>query len=114
VQANGMISATNLVVRHKFGEGPVIALNAHGDVVPPGEGWTKQPLAAEVIDGWMYGNGVAVSECDFVTYTWSLLALKQAGVPLARSSCISLTMRKPVAISVRAVSCTKGSASPIL
>ena len=82
VHANGMISATNLVVRHKFGEGPVIALNAHGDVVPPGEGWTKQPFAAEVIDGWMYGRGVAVSKCDFVTYAWSLLALKQAGVRL--------------------------------
>src|SRR5580704_14537634 len=82
VHANGMISATNLVVRHKFGEGPVIALNAHGDVVPPGEGWTKQPFAAEVTNGWMYGRGVAVSKCDFVTYAWSLLALKQAGVPL--------------------------------
>jgi succinyl-diaminopimelate desuccinylase len=82
VHANGMISATNLVVRHKFGEGPVIALNAHGDVVPPGEGWTKQPFAAEVTDGWMYGRGVAVSKCDFVTYAWSLLALKQAGVRL--------------------------------
>ncbi len=36
---NGMISATNLIVRHTFGtgKGPVIALNAHGDVVPPGE-----------------------------------------------------------------------------
>jgi acetylornithine deacetylase/succinyl-diaminopimelate desuccinylase-like protein len=82
VQAHGMISATNLVVRHKFGEGPVIALNAHGDVVPPGEGWTKRPYAAEVVDGWMYGRGVAVSKSDFVTYAWSLLALKHAGVPL--------------------------------
>jgi succinyl-diaminopimelate desuccinylase len=34
VLANGMISATNLIVRHRFGPGPVIALNAHGDVVP--------------------------------------------------------------------------------
>jgi succinyl-diaminopimelate desuccinylase len=34
----GMISVTNLVVRHRFGDGPTIALNAHGDVVPPGEG----------------------------------------------------------------------------
>src|SRR4029079_9260485 len=36
VVANGMISATNLVVRHRFGSGPTIALNAHGDVVAPG------------------------------------------------------------------------------
>src|SRR5690349_12584171 len=41
VRRNGMVSATNLVVRHRFGEGPVIALNAHGDVVPPGEGWSR-------------------------------------------------------------------------
>jgi acetylornithine deacetylase/succinyl-diaminopimelate desuccinylase family protein len=82
VQANGMISATNLVVRHRFGDGPVIALNAHGDVVPPGEGWTKDPYGAETVDGWMYGRGVAVSKSDFATYTWSLLALKTLDRPL--------------------------------
>ena len=33
VQAAGMQSITNLIVRHRFGEGgPTIALNAHGDV----------------------------------------------------------------------------------
>src|SRR5215510_7029089 len=37
VKANGMISATNLIARRSFGQaGPIIALNAHGDVVPPG------------------------------------------------------------------------------
>ena len=48
VRANGMVSATNLVVRRTFGvgAGPVIALNAHGDVVPPGEGWTVDPYGA--------------------------------------------------------------------
>jgi succinyl-diaminopimelate desuccinylase len=76
VRKNGMITATNLVVRHRFGDGPVIALNAHGDVVPPGDGWTKDPYGAEIANGWMYGRGVAVSKSDFVTYTWALLALK--------------------------------------
>src|SRR6201997_3370176 len=33
VTAAGMKSVTNLIVRHRFGDGPVIALNAHGDVV---------------------------------------------------------------------------------
>jgi hypothetical protein len=47
VRANGMVSATNLVVRRRFGQGgPTIALNAHGDVVPPGEGWTRDPFGA--------------------------------------------------------------------
>ena len=38
VEAAGMKSVTNLVIRHRFGDGPVVALNAHGDVVPPGLG----------------------------------------------------------------------------
>ena len=74
----GMISVTNLVVRERFGDGPVIALNAHGDVVPPGLGWTADPYGAEIRDGVMYGRGVAVSKSDFATYTYALLALREA------------------------------------
>lgn len=83
VEANGMITATNLIARHSFGSGgPVIALNAHGDVVPPGEGWTADPYGAEIRDGWMYGRGVAVSKCDFATYAFAILAMEKAGVAL--------------------------------
>ena len=82
VRENGMLSATNLVVRETFGDGPVIALNAHGDVVPPGDGWTADPYGGEVREGWMMGRGVATSKSDFVSYTHALLALKAAGVPL--------------------------------
>jgi len=80
VAANGMVSCTNLVVRVKFGQGkgPTIALNAHGDVVPPGLGWTADPYGAEVRDGFMYGRGVAVSKSDFATYTFALRALQAA------------------------------------
>ena len=82
VRQNGMVSTTNLVVRESFGAGPVIALNAHGDVVPPGEGWTTDPYGGEIREGWMMGRGVATSKSDFVTYTHALLALKSASVPL--------------------------------
>lgn len=75
-RANGMIAATNLVVRRSFGDGPVVALNAHGDVVAPGDGWTHDPYGAEVVDGVMYGRGVAVSKSDFATYAFALLALE--------------------------------------
>jgi acetylornithine deacetylase/succinyl-diaminopimelate desuccinylase-like protein len=90
-QASGMISATNLIVRRRFGNGgPTIALNAHGDVVPPGRGWTRDPYGAEIIDDCdhgltMFGRGVAVSKSDFATYTWALLALielEKHGLPL--------------------------------
>jgi succinyl-diaminopimelate desuccinylase len=47
VRAYGLQSITNLIVRRRYGEGgKTIALNAHGDVVPPGEGWTHDPTAA--------------------------------------------------------------------
>lgn len=85
VRACGMVSAMNLVVRERFGPGPAIALNAHGDVVPPGLGWTTDPYGAEVRDGVMYGRGVAVSKSDFATYAFALLALKHLALPLKGS-----------------------------
>ena len=78
-----MVSATNLIVRRKFGQGgPTIALNAHGDVVPPGTGWTKDPYGAEVVDGWMVGRGAAVSKSDIATYAYAILALEKSGASL--------------------------------
>jgi acetylornithine deacetylase/succinyl-diaminopimelate desuccinylase family protein len=79
VRGRGMRSVVNLIVRHRFGDGgPTIALNAHGDVVPPGEGWTRPPYDGVVEDGRMYGRGVAVSKSDIATYTYALEALKAA------------------------------------
>jgi acetylornithine deacetylase/succinyl-diaminopimelate desuccinylase-like protein len=93
VHAHGMISATNLIIRHRFGDGagPVVALNAHGDVVAPGEGWTYPPYGAEIHDGRMYGRGVAVSKSDFATYAFALEALQAAGVPLKGTVELHLT-----------------------
>ena len=137
VEAAGMQSITNLIVRHRFSsnvdpqadaarrpppegaqrawggpapaDGPTIALNAHGDVVPPGEGWTHDPYGAEIVypspagtpsvprgdaaglgsgpaprlvDGKLYGRASAVSKSDFATYTFALLALKNSGLKL--------------------------------
>ena len=82
VRRNGMVSVTNLVVRETFAPGPVIALNAHGDIVPPGEGWTADPYGGEIRDGWMLGRGAATSKSDFVTYAHALLALKSSGAKL--------------------------------
>ena len=82
VQAYGMESITNLIVRRRFGEGGrTIALNAHGDVVPPGEGWTHDPYGAEIADGKLYGRAAAVSKCDFGTFTFALRALEAVAKP---------------------------------
>ncbi len=84
----GLQSITNLVVRRRFGapgSGPVIALNAHGDVVPPGDGWVHDPYGGEIADGKLYGRAAAVSKSDFATFTFALRALDAlaaAGTPL--------------------------------
>jgi acetylornithine deacetylase/succinyl-diaminopimelate desuccinylase family protein len=91
VRANGMRSATNLIVRRRFGPGPVVALNAHGDVVPPGEGWSTDPYGAEIRDGVMYGRGVAVSKSDFATYAFALKALEDSAAALRGTVELHLT-----------------------
>ena len=85
VRACGLQSITNLIVRERFGPGRTIALNAHGDVVPPGPGWTHDPYGGDIVDGKLYGRAAAVSKSDFATYTYALLALKALGAELAGS-----------------------------
>ena len=82
VKAAGLESITNLIVRRKFGDGgKTIALNAHGDVVPPGEGWSVDPYGGVVKEGFIYGRAAAVSKCDFSTFTFALRALEAVAPP---------------------------------
>ncbi len=87
----GMQSITNLIVRRKYdaagegGGGKTIALNAHGDVVPPGEGWTKNPYGGEIDNGFVYGRAAAVSKSDFASFTFATRALEAVAKPTAGS-----------------------------
>ncbi len=88
VRGYGMESITNLIVRRRYGdkgEGKTIALNAHGDVVPPGEGWTKDPYGGEIEGGKIYGRASAVSKCDFASFTFAVRALESLNAPLKGS-----------------------------
>ena len=82
VRDYGLESITNLLVRRRYGDGPTIALNAHGDVVPPGDGWTHDPYGGEVVDGKLYARAAAVSKSDFTTYTFAVRALEALQAPL--------------------------------
>ena len=82
VRAYGLASITNLIVRRRYGDGKTVALNAHGDVVPPGEGWTHGPYSGEVVDGKLYGRASAVSKSDFATYAFATRALESLGAKL--------------------------------
>ena len=85
VRAGGLQSITNLVVRRKYGSGKTVLLNAHGDVVPPGEGWTRDPYGGEIDDGKIYGRASAVSKCDIASYTFALRALEAVAQPSSGS-----------------------------
>jgi acetylornithine deacetylase/succinyl-diaminopimelate desuccinylase-like protein len=82
VRDYGMESITNLIVRRPYAAGgPTVALNAHGDVVPPGDNWTYPPYGGVVDNGFIYG---ALRRCPSATSppTSSRRALEALGVPL--------------------------------
>ncbi len=84
VKASGLQSITNLVVRRRYqAPGKIIALNAHGDVVPPGAGWSHEPYGGEIVAGRLYGRAAAVSKSDFSTFAFATRAIEAAGVPLS-------------------------------
>ncbi len=88
VHAAGLQSITNLIVRRPYGnkgEGKTVLLNAHGDVVPPGEGWTQDPYGGEIENGNIYGRASAVSKCDFSTYAFAVRALEAVARPVKGS-----------------------------
>jgi len=89
VKAAGLESITNLIVRRLYGtannKGKTILLNAHGDVVPPGEGWTHDPYGGEIENGKIYGRAAAVSKCAFSTYAFAVRALEAVAKPKSGS-----------------------------
>jgi acetylornithine deacetylase/succinyl-diaminopimelate desuccinylase-like protein len=77
----GLQSITNLIVRREYGPGLRVALNAHGDVVPPGDGWQHDPYGAEIDNGSLYGRAAAVSKSDFASFTFAVRALEAVARP---------------------------------
>ena len=67
--------------REKNGAGETPLLNAHGDVVPPDEDWTKYPYGGEIANGNIYGRAAAFSKCNFSTYAFAVRALEAVAKP---------------------------------
>jgi acetylornithine deacetylase/succinyl-diaminopimelate desuccinylase-like protein len=62
-----------------------IALVSHMDVVPVSrEFWTVDPFSGVVQDGYLWGRGALDMKGHAITQLMALIALKRAGVPLAR------------------------------
>lgn len=84
-QALGRPPFSNLVVREKYSEGPVIALVSHLDTAPVGEGWTVDPHSGKISDGKMYGRGVLTGKGHLAAHVFALLALRDVGAKLKGS-----------------------------
>jgi len=58
-----------------------VAILGHLDVVPTGEGWTKNPLG-EVFEDKIYGRGTMDDKGPMVAALHGLIAVKEAKIPL--------------------------------
>ncbi len=70
-----------------LGEGSTrdaLAILAHLDVVPVGDGWTKEPFGGQRVDGKIYGRGTSDDKGPAVAALYAMRAVKEAGVPLRR------------------------------
>jgi acetylornithine deacetylase len=61
------------------GSGPVICLNSHLDTVPPAEGWTRDPFAATVEAGRVFGLGSNDAKASVAAMLAAFLRLRERG-----------------------------------
>ncbi len=78
--------------RRGISDRPLIHLNGHIDVVPPGSGWTVDPFAGIVKDGKLFGRGSCDMKAGIAAAVYAAEAVRRAGVPLAGSIELSGTV----------------------
>lgn len=74
----------NLVAEWGPVEGPLLAFNAHLDVVPIGDeaAWSHRPFGAEIVGGRVYGRGAGDDKASVTAQVMGGIALARSGVPL--------------------------------
>lgn len=75
----------NLIARTGPGNGKVLCVNAHVDVVPTGErsAWSHDPFGAEIENGRIYGRGAGDDKASVTAQVIAALAVKRSGIPLS-------------------------------
>jgi len=70
-----------------LGEGntrDALAILAHLDVVPVGDGWTYDPFEGKRENGCIFGRGTSDDKGPAVAALYAMRAVKEAGIPLRR------------------------------
>lgn len=61
-----------------------VGVLGHLDVVPLGDGWTKDPLKVTVDDGYVFGRGVLDDKGPVMAAYYAMKLLKEHNIPLKR------------------------------
>lgn len=64
--------------------GPTLALVSHLDVVPPGEGWTRDPFAPAIEGDRLYGRGSGDAKASVAAMLCAARDLAERGLPRGR------------------------------
>ncbi|MGB3259199.1 MAG: M20 family metallopeptidase [Ornithinimicrobium sp.] len=73
----------NVEVTLPGGDGPGLLVLGHTDVVPIGDGWTREPCGAEVVDGRLYGRGSTDMLGGLAAVMAAMGAVRAAGTSLS-------------------------------
>ncbi len=76
------------------GDGPVLVLDTHLDTVPAGPAWTRDPFAAAVEDGRVYGLGSNDAKASVAAMTAAFLRLMAGGGPRGCTLVLALADRE--------------------
>ncbi len=79
-EQEGTATIENLYARLGSGA-PHFCFAGHSDVVPPGEGWTHDPFAAEIANGTLYGRGAADMKSAVAAFAAAVGRLIEKGLP---------------------------------
>ncbi|WP_418539169.1 dipeptidase PepV [Massilistercora timonensis] len=63
-------------------EGKEVGILSHIDVVPPGNGWSKNPFVPEIVNRKMYGRGTIDDKGPLVASLYAMKAVKESGLPI--------------------------------
>lgn len=62
--------------------GPTLALASHLDVVPPGEGWTRDPFTPVIEGDLLYGRGSGDAKASVSAMFWAIADLAAGRLPI--------------------------------
>lgn len=73
----------NLLARMEgTGKAPCVHFNGHLDVVPVGDGWTRDPFGGEISGGRLYGRGTSDMKAGIAASLYAMEAVRRAGIAL--------------------------------